>query len=65
MPGLNLGLGLGLSTPVKGAPLQIYLDGVLYERVQDDETGEFVFDDDTSEPRSSANTVVGRRNTSV
>jgi len=32
------------------AGFQIVLDGVIYERLQDDTTGEFLFDDTTNQP---------------
>lgn len=46
---LNLGLGLAL-TRNKGVPFRLYINGVLFERITDDDTGAFLTDDDTGLP---------------
>ncbi|QNH91703.1 hypothetical protein SR18_gp052c [Caulobacter phage SR18] len=41
---------LTLATLSKGVPFRIYINGVLFERVQDDLTNEFLADDLTGDP---------------
>ena len=44
------GRGPGHLARVKGVPFRISINGVVYERVTDDATGQFVFDDATGQP---------------
>ena len=46
-----LSTDLGLTpTRNKGVPFRISINGLVYERVTDDATGQFVFDDATGQP---------------
>jgi hypothetical protein len=41
---------IGRHGPAQGVPLRLWIDGVLFERLTDDETGQYLTDDDTNEP---------------
>ena len=41
---------LRIATISKGVPFHIYINGVLFERVRDDDTGAWLYDDDTGAP---------------
>ena len=41
---------LRIATLSKGVPFRLYINGVLFERITDDDTGAFLTDDDTGLP---------------